>query len=178
MSQPLTISQSVSPQLNSTLLRFFSLASPTAKMSATSKIEPSKHFYISLRLTSETILPRFSVGGETLDGLKKRKIGGRHYNALLYESRVRLRERFSFETREIKSFSLPVPSRDSAEMIRFMCHSIICSLKAFSLSMQLYRMDVNDNVGRCDVGLATGGASDLVSLIDHTCLGNVSVFIH
>lgn len=92
---------------------------------------------------------------------------------------MRLRERFVFETCEIKSFFLlPMPSRDSAEMIRFMCHSIICSLKAFSLRMQLYRMDVNENVGHCDVGLASGGALNLVSLIDHTCLGNVFIFIH
>ena len=110
--------------------------------------------------------------------LKRREVGGRHYNALLFESRVRLRERFSFETCEIKSFSLPMPPRDSAEMIRFMCHSVICSLKAFSLRMQLYRMDVNENVGHCDVGPATAGALNLVSLIDHTCLGSVCIFIH
>lgn len=91
---------------------------------------------------------------------------------------MRLRERFSFETGEIKSSSLPMASRDSAEMIRFMCHSIICSLEAFSWRMQLYRMDVNENVGHCDVGLATGGALNLVGLIDHTCLGNVCIFIH
>lgn len=90
---------------------------------------------------------------------------------------MRLRERFPFETYEIKSSSLLIPSRDSAEKIRFMCHSIIFSLKAFSLRMQLYRMDVNKNVGHCDVGLATGGAFNLVSLIDHICLGNVFVFI-
>lgn len=90
---------------------------------------------------------------------------------------MRLRERFSFETYEIKSSSLPMPSRDSAEMIRFMCHSIICSLKAFPLTVQLYRMEVNENVGDCDVGLATVGALNMVSLIDHTCLGNVCIFI-
>lgn len=39
-------------------------------------------------------------------------------------------------------------------------------------------MDVNENVRHCDVGLATGGALNLVSLIDHTCLGNVCIFIH
>lgn len=39
-------------------------------------------------------------------------------------------------------------------------------------------MDVNENVRHCDVGLATVGALNLVSLIDHTCLGNVCIFIH
>lgn len=90
---------------------------------------------------------------------------------------MRLRERFSFETYEIKSSSLLIPSRGSAEKIRFMCHSIIFSLTALSLRLQLYRMDVNENVGHCDVGLATGGAFNLVSLIDHICLGSVCVFI-
>lgn len=108
---------------------------------------------------------------------KRRKIGGHHYSALLFELEREWGKRFSFETWEIKSSSLAMPSRGSAEMIRFMCHSIICSLKAFSLTMQLYRMDVNVNVGGCDVGLATGRALYLVSLIAHTCLGNVCVFI-
>lgn len=130
-------------------------------------------------LTSRTPLPCFSILGQKYYSrwTKRRKIGGHHYSALLFEPEREWGKRFSFETWEIKSSSLPMPSRDSAEMIRFMCHSIICSLKAFSLTMQLYRMDVNVNVGGCDVGLATGGALYLVSLIAHTCLGNVCVFI-
>lgn len=87
---------------------------------------------------------------------------------------MRIRERFFFE---IKSLSLLMPPRDSAEMIRFMCHSIISCLLAFSLRVQLYKMYVNENVGHCDVGLASGGALNLVNLIDHTCLGNVWIFI-
>lgn len=39
-------------------------------------------------------------------------------------------------------------------------------------------MDVNENVRHCDVGLATGGALNLVCLINHTCFGSVCVFIH
>lgn len=39
-------------------------------------------------------------------------------------------------------------------------------------------MDGNEKVRHCDAGLATGEALNLVCLIDHTCLGNVFIFIH
>lgn len=72
---------------------------------------------------------------------------------------------------EIKSLSLLVPSGDSAEMIKFMCHSIICSLKASSLTVQLHWIDVTEKCGDSAVGAAaTGGALDLVDLIDYICL--------
>lgn len=44
--------------------------------------------------------------------------------------------------------------------------------------MQLYRMDVNETNGHCDVGLATDGDLNLAVLIDHTCIGSVYIFIH
>lgn len=80
---------------------------------------------------------------------------------------MRLRERFSFETCEIKTLSLPMPSGDSAEM-RFMCHSIICSLPKACNYTGWMRMRMLDS----EVGLAAGGALNLVSLIHHTCLGD------
>ena len=140
----------------------FPLAVAAAKVSAKGKIEPSKHFFINLRFdiarlpcffrqsgrnTSRTWSPGGGGGG-----------GGWPPMARLFEFGVRLRGRFSSGTREIKSSSLPMPPGPCADTIRLTCHSIICSLGALALTMQLHRMDVKEDLGDCDVGLATGGA--------------------
>lgn len=112
------------------------------------------------------------------DRTKKRKTGGHHYNALLFESRLRLRERFSFETCEIKSFFLHSwCPRETLQKWFGSCATQLSVPLKHSLWGCNYN-DVNENVRHCDVGLATGGALNLVSLIDHTCLGNVCIFMH
>lgn len=84
-----------------------------------------------------TLFEIFQSAFDIRDKSPERRTSGHYHNALLFESRLRLRERFSLETGAIKSFSLLMASRDSAKMIRFMCHSIICSPEAFSLRTQL-----------------------------------------
>lgn len=84
-----------------------------------------------------TLFEIFQSAVDIRDKTPERRTSGHYHNALLLESRLRLRERFSLETGAIKSFSLLMASGDSAKTIRFMCHSIICSPEAFSLRTQL-----------------------------------------
>lgn len=89
---------------------------------------------------------------------------------------LRLWERFSFESREIKSCALLAPFKRLSrnDSVHVPLHYRLPQSVLFEDAI---RMDVNERAMVCaDGGLADRGALKLILLINHTCFGNVCFF--
>lgn len=124
------------------------------KMFWTEKIEPARYLYC-LGFDLEAPLTWFlTVKGNMMD---EEEEDSSHRCNNWCESRARLKEGSHLRLVREGVCHSRCPGDTPRPKIGFMCHSIIRSLKAFSLRMKLYRIDVNENVWHCDVGLATSG---------------------